>query len=139
MNLTDEQFTAWMKALRSGRYTQGKSRLICINSVFYASTTRENPSKRTTAYCCMGVLGDAVLHLPSNMLEGHGYLRFLDIYNVMPQEERPLMSREEVIFGALNDRHALTFPQIAAFIEGADPDSINWDLETEECVASQGK
>lgn len=130
MNLTDEQFTAWMKALRSGRYTQGKSRLMVPHSTAPA---------HAPVYCCMGVLGDAVLHLPSNMLEGHGYLRFLDIYNVMPQEERPLMSREEVIFGALNDRHALTFPQIAAFIEGADPDSINWDLETEECVASQGK
>lgn len=108
MNLTDDQFRAWMTALRSGEWEQGRASLIR----FVVPPALKPPLK---IYCCMGVLGAAVLNLPYIEMVGIGYLSAFD-------PPRVLEYAEEQVLSYLNDQLSLTFPQIAAFIEGGGMD-----------------
>lgn len=114
MNLTDAQFSAWMAALRSGHYQQ-------TNGVLF----RDVGYLDGVGYCCMGVLGKAALDLPLEVLVDMNYLSNL---KYVPDPNTPLSMKEEHTLSKLNDVYHLTFSQIAAFIEGADP--VTWyDVE----------
>lgn len=112
MNLTDDQFKAWTKALRSGDFTQGP-RFLFIKGEPGSVLSEDH-------YCCLGVAGKVCLHLPLSKMDNYAFLR-----NVNMPGESPFTAEEEDVLAALNDNYNLTFTQIAAFLEGASLDL--WD------------
>lgn len=100
MNLTDEQFKVWLAALRSDDFKQERITL--------TYTDREG----ITGYCCMGVAGRVCLDLTDDQMANSGLLSSLN--------KRVFTDLEEVTLARLNDTYNLSFPQIAAFVDGAD-------------------
>jgi hypothetical protein len=93
--------TKWVKALRSGRYKQGRTQL-------------HNPKNNT--YCCLGVLADVAGYVPNKVKRrGEEYL------SKTKEEEFGLDYDMQVKLGQMNDGSfgapAYDFKQIAAFIQ----------------------
>lgn len=116
MDTPEERFTKWMAALRSGDYVQGRKFLAAV---------RGSGGLRELAYCCMGVglhvLGATLMELKSRCYPYQIHLQG-QLEHETGGDLLGLTPEEEVVLGWLNDKYKLTFPQIAAFIEGADPD-----------------
>lgn len=99
MNLTDEQFTAWMAALRSNKFHQTRHVLTS-----------------PLGYCCMGVAGKVCFNMPDGKMEGRCYL------SDIAAEGQHFSHSDEVILSQLNDNERLTFYEIAAFVEAGGLD-----------------
>jgi hypothetical protein len=89
--MTDDEARAWVAALRSGEYKQGKGQL---------KTPEGN-------FCCLGVANEV---MALGVLDTNGTLQMGKIYMKLPS------GLQERLFG-LNDSHSLTFAEIAAYIE----------------------
>lgn len=91
VELTPGSCRAWIKSLRSGRYTQGTEMLV----------------DQDDCYCCLGVLGDTVGDLDSARLgEGDELL----LTQLLPYEAQDALSRA-------NDEERLPFEDIAEAVE----------------------
>lgn len=106
--LTNEQFDAWLVALRSGKYTQGRGVL----------------RRRNGESCCLGVLADtlgAEYVDASYELEPNTYV-FVNLPNtegsfvgMLPESVISYIYQDK--FSAWNDRGHATFEEIAANLE----------------------
>lgn len=98
----------WVKALKSGKYKQGRSKLRNLNNEF----------------CCIGVLCD--LYLKENKQkwlknEDNFYLKFENNFNhtaTIPSVVKEWSELDDPwAFYTMNDRDNTTFPEIALYIE----------------------
>lgn len=95
--LTEKQFKkAWVKALRSGRYKQGKEELL----------------SRNNEYCCLGV-GCRVLGIKKSTILHETYPSEINIEFPIKKIDK----KEFVNIGVLNDEGGYTFEEISYFIE----------------------
>jgi hypothetical protein len=108
--MTPELKEKWIKALRSGEYTQGRGAL--------RSTT-----KNGTCYCCLGVLADIVDHdawrddQPWNGKTLSIWKNEQDATLEKSCEEVGLSMSEQNLLMHLNDSRSYTFDEIGDFIE----------------------
>lgn len=116
MDTSEKRFTKWMAALRSGDYVQGRK---------FLADVRGSGGLGELAYCCMGVglhvLGATLAELKSRCYPFQVHLQG-QLEHETGRDLLGLAPSEEIALGLLNDKYKLTFPQIAAFIDGADPD-----------------
>lgn len=112
MNLTQEQFDAWIAALKENKYKQARRFLY---------------RRMEEGYCCMGVCG-LVIGIPKEMMSSVTILTGInltpgyDAYKAA-QAEKAFNDREAHLLATLNDSVGLTFPQIAAFVEAGALDA----------------
>lgn len=91
----------WVKALRSGKYKQGKHML----------------SYKDEEFCCLGVLCE-VMGLKSEAVPRSYGRSYLGVTTYLPQQVAELAEIEnQENFVAMNDVQGLSFDDIADFIE----------------------
>ncbi len=111
----NEKLKTWLKALRSGKYTQCKNNLT-----------------DGTSYCCMGVL---CMITPGYVTEGQWFkldgvsyaitpkqdtlrdLGFRSMIGTLPAPLEASCAAMSAVLGTLNDKHGYTFEQIADWVE----------------------
>lgn len=98
MNLTQEEFDAWIDRLQHGSDMQ---------------TTRYLYNASNDGYCCMGICG-LVMGVPKEQMNVTPVLASLaDTHDKAAQA---FDNRETSVLAVINDNVKLTFPQIAAFV-----------------------
>lgn len=105
--LTKEQQRVWAAALRSGEFKQGRAQLYC---------------ETDNTYCCLGVLGNAVLERVPALMDNVGYLHYVNLDDYSLEMFSPAAGatehfRGERIFTHANDMLRLNFLQIAHLVE----------------------
>lgn len=133
MTVNVENMRAWVAALRSGQYKQGKSYL---RSDKYGGPARVDVKGTDYHYCCLGVACEVWSTLTG---EKHDYDTFNGVLNStvlsffeLPADNPVLNLREPIDLGSapqlkadaasLNDSAGFTFEQIADAIEYTYPE-----------------
>jgi len=93
----------WLKALRSGKYRQGRSEL--ISQPLFGEKGR-------TSYCCLGVL--CKIQDPKNAFNWHG----LAVSPNKLRDQAGLDKEDLDVLVDANDSYRWTFKRIADYIEG---------------------
>lgn len=116
--LNKKEITKWIKALRSGKYQQGKNRLTIVNG-----------NKKKLSHCCLGVL--CVIkktpfvvsndHLDGKFIKTRNY-KFPDgSYPSGIRQDRSMVPKTWIPVGGLlatlNDTDNKNFSEIADYIE----------------------
>lgn len=118
---------AWVKALRSGEYTQGRRALKVVNE------------DGSVGYCCLGVAGDLCVKAGRAKWDGERLIdrrdgksdrkiltpSLRDVFGLDGREWR----QEQARLAEWNDRGAKTFADIAEVIEAAGAGSITAVLD----------
>lgn len=104
--LTQEQFDAWLVALRSGKYQQGREQL----------RTEDSSDPATRKYCCLGVLSERL-----GRLDAFGQDVPPDNQDITPSDcyvaEDLIEQVQQEPLVHLNDTKEASFLEIAEYLE----------------------
>jgi len=106
--LPKEFATKWLKALRSGEYTQ------IVNTLYVNEIMELGKVTGGEGYCCVGVAG-VCLGIDKSKLTNHTHL--LKSWCESIPDEMVGSSKLTVVLIDLNDNKYMTFPQIADWVE----------------------
>ena len=110
IKFTPELKRKWVKALRSGKYTQGFG---------YLKAKASDPINKDT-HCCLGVLGEILPKEKYFYMKGKRVLNFTDGEILSVCRISPFVAlneKTEIKLMEMNDKKSMSFSEIADWIE----------------------